>query len=58
MLGNNGRRRPWSWQGLMTQCRGISGQGGRKGWVAENPHRNSGEVGWNSSFVEEQAGME
>jgi hypothetical protein len=29
----NRRRVPWSYEDLMSQCRGIRGQGGRSGWV-------------------------
>ena len=38
----NGRRDPWSCEGLMPQSRGIQGQGGRSGWVGEHPHRSRG----------------
>jgi hypothetical protein len=31
LSGINGRRGPWSWEGLMPQCRGMPGQGGRSG---------------------------
>jgi len=33
----------------MPQCREMPGQGGRKKWVRENPHRGRGrgyEMGW------------
>jgi hypothetical protein len=33
LSGINGRRYPWSCEGLMPQCRGIREQGGRSGWV-------------------------
>jgi len=32
-LSTNRRRSPWSCQGLTPQCKGMSGQGVRKGWV-------------------------
>jgi hypothetical protein len=32
----------WSCKGLMPQCRGIQGWGGRSGWVGEQPHRSRG----------------
>jgi hypothetical protein len=33
LLDKNGRRVPWSWEGLMPQFRGMPGLGGRSGWV-------------------------
>jgi len=36
LLGINGRRGPWSYESLMPQCRGMPGQGVRRGWVGEN----------------------
>jgi len=33
LSGINGRRGPWSYQGSMPQCRGMSGQGGGREWV-------------------------
>ena len=45
--GINGRRGPWSCEGSMPQCRGMSGQGSRSGMVGEQ-----GEGGWNSEFLE------
>ena len=30
-----GRRGPWSWEGYMTQYRGLLGAGSRSGWVGE-----------------------
>jgi len=37
---------PWSWQGCIPQCRGISGHGGRNGWVD----------GWGKPLIEEGVG--
>jgi hypothetical protein len=34
------RRDPWSWEGLMSHCRGMPGQGGGSEWVGEHPYRN------------------
>jgi hypothetical protein len=31
----NGRRGPWSCEGLMPQCRGMPRPGSRSGWIAE-----------------------
>jgi hypothetical protein len=35
MLDINGRRGPWSCEGLMLQCRGMPGQGSGSVWVGE-----------------------
>ena len=35
LSGINGRRGPWSCEGLMPQCRGMPGQGSGSGWVGE-----------------------
>ena len=42
LLGINGRKGPCSCEGPMPQCRGMSGQGGRSGWIWEHPHRSKG----------------
>jgi len=42
LVGINLRRSPWSCQGLMPHCRGMSKQKGLAGWVGENPHRRRG----------------
>jgi hypothetical protein len=35
LVGHNGRRGSWSCEGLMSQCRGMPGQGSRNGCVGE-----------------------
>jgi hypothetical protein len=42
LSGINGRRGPWSYEGMMPQFRGMPGQGGGSGWVGEHPHRSRG----------------
>lgn len=37
-----GRRGPRSWEGLMSQCRAMTGLGVGNGWVGEHPHRSRG----------------
>jgi hypothetical protein len=40
----NGRRGPWSCEGLMPQCRGMQKVWGGRGWVGgDHPHRGKGE---------------
>jgi len=46
LKGTSERRSPWSCQGWTPQCRGGSGQGGRKGWVD----------GWGNTLIEEGEG--
>jgi hypothetical protein len=36
------RRGPWSYEGLIPQCRGMPGWGIRSGWVGEHCHRSRG----------------
>jgi hypothetical protein len=43
----NGRRGPWSYEGLMSQCRGMPRWGSRSGWVG----------GWVSTLIEAGGGM-
>jgi hypothetical protein len=40
LWGTNGRRGPWSYEGLMPQCRAMRGQGG--GWGNKHPQRSRG----------------
>jgi hypothetical protein len=42
------RRSPWSYEGLMLQCKGMPGQGSRSGWVVEQ-----GEEGWDGGVRRE-----
>ena len=35
----NERRGPWSYEGSMSQCRGMPGQGSKSGWVSEQGER-------------------
>jgi hypothetical protein len=35
LLDISGRRGPWSWEDLMSQCRGMPGQGSGSGWNGE-----------------------
>jgi hypothetical protein len=35
LLDINGRKGPWSCEGLIPQCRGMPEQGNRSGWVGE-----------------------
>jgi len=44
LSGIKGRRSPWSCEGSMSQCSGISGRGGGREWVGggEHPHRSRG----------------
>jgi hypothetical protein len=51
LLDMNGRRGPWSYEGSMSQCRGMPGQGSRSGWVDEQ-----GEGGWDRRFLEGKLG--
>jgi hypothetical protein len=44
LLEINERRGPWSYGGSMPQCRGMSGQGNRSGWVTEQRTRGK-EIG-------------
>jgi len=46
LLGNNGRRRSWSFQGWNPQCRGMSVWRGRKGGV----------IGWENTLIEDGGG--
>jgi len=43
LRGTNGRRSPWSFPGMNTRCRGLSGQGGGKRLVS----------GWGNTLIEE-----
>lgn len=47
----NGRRDPWSCEGSMPQCRGMSRPGSRSGWVGEQ-----GEAGQDRGFSEGKIG--
>ena len=51
LLDTNGRRGPWSYEGSMPQCRGMSGQESRSEWVGEQ-----GEGGCDSGFLEGKQG--
>jgi hypothetical protein len=51
LLDINERRGLWSCEGSMPQCRGMSGQGSRSGYVSEQ-----GEGGWNRGFSEGKPG--
>ena len=46
LLDISGKRVPWHCEGLMSQCRGMPGQGSRSGWVGE--HGEGG--GWIEGF--------
>jgi hypothetical protein len=49
LLVINGRRGPWSHEGLMPQCRGMPGQESGSGCVDEQ-----GEWEWDRRFLEEK----
>jgi hypothetical protein len=43
LSGINGKRGPWSYEGLMPYCRECQcGEVGVGGWVSEHPHRRGG----------------
>jgi len=48
LVGHQWEERPWSCEGSMPQCRGMSWWGGRKGVIGEgeHPYRQRG-GGWN-----------
>jgi len=49
LSGISGRRGPWSCEGLMPQCRGMPGQGGRSG-------QKQGEEEWDRRLPEGKPG--
>jgi hypothetical protein len=53
LLDINGQRGPWSCEGSMPQCRGMTGQGSGSGWVGEQ-----GEGGRDRGFSEGKPGKE
>jgi len=56
LLGISGRRGPWSCEcsGVMPQCRGMPGLGGRREWVGGGDAlREAGGEGWDWGFWRE-----
>jgi hypothetical protein len=51
LLNINGRRGPWSCEGWMPQCQGMSGQGNGSGCVGEQELEE-----WGSRFSEGKQG--
>ena len=55
LLGIKGRKGPWSWKGSILQCRGIEGQGSRRGLIGNGREDGlwdnfGGEIGKGKSF--------
>jgi len=46
LLGLNGRKGLWSYEGSIPQCRGMPGQGSRREWMG----------GWGNNLVEAGGG--
>jgi hypothetical protein len=55
LLGINGRRGPWSYEGSMLQCRGMPGWGGRSGWAGKSGNTliEAEDGGWDRGFLVE-----
>jgi hypothetical protein len=51
LLDINGRRGSWSCEGLMSQCRGMPGQGSGSGSIGEQR-----EGRWDREFLERKQG--
>jgi hypothetical protein len=49
------RRGPWSYEGLMPQCRGMPGRRGGSGWVGST-FIEAGGGGWDRGFAEGKPG--
>ena len=57
LSGINGKGGAWSCEGLMPQCRGMLGRGGRSKLVHRGaPSQKQGKRGWYRGFTEEKLG--
>ena len=56
LSGINGRRGPWSCEGLIPQCREMPGWEGRSGWVKGEAGIGEGEGVWNRVFPKGKTG--
>jgi hypothetical protein len=58
LIGINGRRVPWSWEGSMPQCKEMPGQGVRSGLVGQwwSTLIEAGGREWDRGFVEGKSG--